>query len=61
MDTAREVRVTLSTDLIAFLRSEAARLEVPLEYLVVGLLIDTSEQHADAVLPSVSASSEQAA
>ena len=60
METIREVRVTLSNELIEHLRNEAARLDVPLEYLVIGLLVDTRDQLADSA-PRQSASCEQAA
>jgi hypothetical protein len=43
MKTLKEVPVTLSTGLLNQLRSRAAGLEIPLEWLVAGLVCDTIE------------------
>jgi hypothetical protein len=50
MSAHPEVRVTLSTLLWEHLRRQAARLEVPMELLVAGLVCDTIEGSPD---PSV--------
>ncbi len=38
-----ELAVTLSNDLLDHLRDEARRLEVPLEWLVASLVVDTMD------------------
>jgi hypothetical protein len=43
MDATQEVVVTLTDALWARLRREAARLEVPVEWLIAGLVCDTLE------------------
>jgi hypothetical protein len=47
MTTNPEVRVTLSTPMWMHLRREAARLEVPMELLIAGLVCDTIEVFPD--------------
>lgn len=42
-----ELCVTLSKELLSHLRTEARRLDVPLEWLVAGLVVDTVDE-ADA-------------
>ncbi|MBX6314320.1 MAG: hypothetical protein IRY99_15615 [Isosphaeraceae bacterium] len=44
MNAALEVAVTLSADLLRHLRQEAKRLEVPLEWLVASLVVDTLDE-----------------
>ncbi len=39
-----ELDVTLSRDLLRHLRAEALRLDVPLEWLVAGLVADTMNE-----------------
>ena len=39
-----ELAVTLSMELFRHLRSEARRLDVPLEWLVAGMVIDTIDE-----------------
>lgn len=39
-----ELNVTLSRDLLRHLRAEARRLDVPLEWLVAGLVADTVDE-----------------
>jgi hypothetical protein len=41
MITRSELSVTLSKELLAHLRAEAKRLDVPLEWLVASLVCDT--------------------
>lgn len=36
-----ELSVTLSTDLLRHLRAESRRLEIPLKWLVAGMVVDT--------------------
>ncbi len=43
-----EVRVTLSSDLLRHLAGIAANLQVPIEWVVVGLVCDTVERLAKA-------------
>lgn len=43
MNSASEVCVTLDPDLYEQLRTEARRLDVPLEWLVASLVVDTFE------------------
>lgn len=43
MNTQTDVAVTLSAALYASLRAEAKRLEVSLEWLVAGLIVDSLE------------------
>jgi hypothetical protein len=42
-----EVAVTLSDELLDHLRSEAQRLEIPLEWLVASLVVDTIDEDVD--------------
>ena len=46
MKTISEVSVTLSNELLAHLRGLAADLDIPLEWLVAGLVCDTIESSA---------------
>ncbi len=58
MITAPELSVTLSFELFRHLRSEARRLDVPLEWLVAAMVVDTIDE-ADAkveVRPMLAAS-----
>jgi hypothetical protein len=41
MSNAPEVAVTLSIELLRHLRDESRRLEIPLEWLVAGLVCDS--------------------
>lgn len=41
MIAAPELSVTLTPELMRHLRAESRRLDVPLEYLVAGLVLDT--------------------
>jgi DNA-directed RNA polymerase specialized sigma24 family protein len=47
MSGESEVAVTLSNELLDHLRSEARRLEIPLEWLVASLVVDTIDEEAD--------------
>lgn len=47
MIVAPELAVTLSADLFRHLRAEARRLDVPLEWLVAGIVVDTVDEDAD--------------
>lgn len=44
MNTATELSVTLSMDLLRHLRNESRRLEIPLEWLVAGLVCDSVDE-----------------
>jgi hypothetical protein len=44
MNAASELAVTLSDALLAHLRDEARRLDVPLVWLVASLVVDTMEE-----------------
>jgi len=48
MNATPEVCVTLSTDLLRQLRSRASELELPLEWLVAGLVCDTLDNFTEA-------------
>jgi len=45
MKTRSELAVTLSAELYAHLSAEAKRLEVPLEWLVASLVLDTVDSN----------------
>jgi hypothetical protein len=49
MAVTREIIVTLSDELAGHLRGVASKLEVPLEWLVVGIVCDTIDMSPDAV------------
>jgi hypothetical protein len=53
MNAAPEVAVTLSPELLARLRDEAAALDLPLEYLVAALIVDTMEGTCETVEPTL--------
>ncbi len=44
MNASPELAVTLSDDLLNHLRDEALRLEIPLEWLVASLVVDTMDE-----------------
>ncbi len=44
MKNALEIAVTLSSELLDHLGVEARLLDVPVEYLVAGLIVDTFEE-----------------
>ncbi len=44
MNTAPELSVTLSIELLRHLRDESRRLEIPLEWLVAGLVCDSMDE-----------------
>jgi len=46
MQTRSELAVTLSPQLYEHLKSEARRLDVPLEWLVASLVVDTVEDRS---------------
>ena len=48
MAVTREIIVTLSDELAGHLRGVASKLEVPLEWLVVGIVCDTIDVSHDA-------------
>lgn len=47
-----EVAVTLSADLYRHLRAEARRLQIPLEWLVASLVVDTVEDGSALAVPA---------
>jgi len=47
MNATPEVRVTLSEDLLRHLRRRASELEIPIEWLVAGLVCDTLNNFAE--------------
>ena len=49
MTPSSEIVVTLSDELLGHLRSVAASLEVPFEWLVAGIVCDTFETSAELV------------
>jgi hypothetical protein len=52
MDARREWSVTLSEPLHAFLKAEAQRLALPVEYLVAGMILDTFGDEMPQVIPA---------
>lgn len=44
MNAGPELSVTLSAELLEHLRSEAQRLDIPLDWLVASLVVDTLEE-----------------
>jgi hypothetical protein len=48
MRTRNELSVTLSEELYAHLNAEAKRLDVPLEWLVASLVLDTVDANSPA-------------
>lgn len=44
MNVTPELNVTLSEELLEHLRAESQRLEVPLEWLVASLVVDTLDE-----------------
>jgi hypothetical protein len=46
MNTKTELSVTLSPELYEHLRAEAVRLDVPLQWLVASMVVDTVEERA---------------
>ena len=53
MNAAPEVAVTLSPELLARLRDEAAALDLPIEYLVAALVLDTMEGSCETTEPTL--------
>lgn len=51
MIAAPELSVTLSSELYRHLRSEARRLDIPLEWLVAGLIVDTMDEAEHEAMP----------
>jgi hypothetical protein len=46
MNTRSELAVTLTAELYKHLRAEARRLDIPLEWLVASLVVDTVDEEA---------------
>ena len=55
MKTAPELAVTLSFDLLRHLREESRRLDVPLEWLIAGLVADTMSEGQELIPLAASA------